>query len=127
MESESISLIMAHLAFQLGFIFFVVRVFGNLVSKVGIPQVLGELLAGLIIGPYALGAIAIPGFPHGIFPLGTGPWEAVSAGLKWPLEGLPWNRGFTGLSNRTETGKWSIEIKSGRFLAVLPQMQHAVF
>ena len=29
-----------------------------------------------------------------VFPLGNGPWEAESRGLKWPLAGLPWKRGF---------------------------------
>ena len=72
MESESITELMTVLVIQLGIIFFTVRVFGKLVKKIGIPQVLGELIAGIIIGPFALGSISLPGFPHGIFPLGTG-------------------------------------------------------
>jgi fructose-specific phosphotransferase system IIA component len=63
---------MAELVLQLGIIIFAVRAGGALVKKVGIPSVLGELLAGVIIGPYARGGIAFPGFPHGLFPLGVG-------------------------------------------------------
>jgi Kef-type K+ transport system membrane component KefB/mannitol/fructose-specific phosphotransferase system IIA component (Ntr-type) len=72
MESESITELMALLILQLGIIFFAVRFFGSLVRKIGIPQVLGELLAGIVIGPYALGSVHFPGFPHGLFPLGSG-------------------------------------------------------
>ncbi|GHT64900.1 sodium:proton antiporter [Spirochaetia bacterium] len=61
--------IMAELMFQLGIIIFAVRLGGRLVKKVGIPSVLGELLAGVAIGPYALGGIGFPGFPEGLFPL----------------------------------------------------------
>ncbi len=64
--------LMAELVLQIGIILFAVRAVGALVKKFGIPSVLGELLAGVIIGPYALGSIAFPGFPHGLFPLGTG-------------------------------------------------------
>ena len=37
--------------------------------KLKLPQVLGEIMAGVVIGPYALGQIHFPGFSHGIFPL----------------------------------------------------------
>jgi thiamine pyrophosphokinase len=55
-----------------------------------------------------------------VFPLGEGPWEAESAGLRWPLGGLPWDRGFFGLSNVAEGGAALIRVRRGRFLAVLP-------
>jgi Kef-type K+ transport system membrane component KefB/mannitol/fructose-specific phosphotransferase system IIA component (Ntr-type) len=71
---------MAELALQLGFIIFAVRICGRLAKKLGVPPVLGELLSGVIIGPYALGGLALPGFPRGLFPLETGPL-AVSAEL----------------------------------------------
>jgi thiamine pyrophosphokinase len=61
-----------------------------------------------------------PGGLVSVFPLGAGPWEAESAGLRWPLGGLPWDRGFFGLSNVAETGAFSIRVKRGRFLVVLP-------
>lgn len=69
----SVTEVMAELVFQIGIILFAVRLGGALVKKVGIPSVLGELLAGVAIGPYALGGIPIPGFfPHGVFPLHEG-------------------------------------------------------
>jgi len=71
-ESESISGLVAVLALQIGIILFAVRFFGRLAKKMGIPQVLGELIAGIVIGPYALGSVQIPGFPQGIFALGGG-------------------------------------------------------
>jgi len=72
MESGSITESTAVFILQLGIIFFGVRFFGRLAKKAGIPQVLGELIAGVVIGPYALGGISLPGFPHGIFTLGPG-------------------------------------------------------
>jgi thiamine pyrophosphokinase len=55
-----------------------------------------------------------------VFPLGTGPWEAQSRGLKWPLGGLRWNRGFFGLSNEAETGEVSLRAMAGRFMIIIP-------
>jgi fructose-specific phosphotransferase system IIA component len=66
---ENIAGVMANLVLQIGIILFTVRFCGKLVKKIGIPSVLGELIAGVIIGPYALGGIALPGFPQGMFPL----------------------------------------------------------
>jgi Kef-type K+ transport system membrane component KefB/mannitol/fructose-specific phosphotransferase system IIA component (Ntr-type) len=72
---------MSLLVFQIGIILFAVRLGGRLVKKIGIPPVLGELLAGVLIGPYALGGIALPGFHHGIFPLAASGGLAVSTEL----------------------------------------------
>ena len=55
-----------------------------------------------------------------VFPLAGGPWKAQSAGLKWPLNGLVWNRGSTGISNRTTEKFFSIKVIHGRFLIILP-------
>jgi len=60
---------MAELVLQIGVILLVARMAGRLAKKTGIPSVLGELLAGVLIGPYALGGLALPGFENGIFPL----------------------------------------------------------
>jgi thiamine pyrophosphokinase len=54
-----------------------------------------------------------------VFPLGAGPWRAESRGLKWPLNGLAWSRGFFGLSNRAEGGDFEIRALQGRFLVVM--------
>jgi Kef-type K+ transport system membrane component KefB/mannitol/fructose-specific phosphotransferase system IIA component (Ntr-type) len=75
--AKSINDSVALFVLQLGIILFMVRFFGKLAKKAGMSQVLGELLAGIIIGPYALGGIQLPGFPEGIFPLNS-PSLAVS-------------------------------------------------
>jgi fructose-specific phosphotransferase system IIA component len=63
----NITEITAALVLQVGVIVFAVRLGSAAAKKIGIPSVLGELIAGIIIGPYALGGLAIPGFPHGLF------------------------------------------------------------
>lgn len=55
-----------------------------------------------------------------VFPLGSGNWEAKSEGLKWPLEGLAWDRGFFGISNVAPLGDFSISAEKGRFMVILP-------
>jgi len=72
----------AILVLQLGIILFAVRLFGQLAKKIKIPSVLGELLAGVIIGPFALGGIAIPGFENGIFPLAFTPDHTLAVSLE---------------------------------------------
>jgi len=73
--------LVAALVLQIGIILFAVRLCGRLVKKIGIPSVVGELLAGILIGPFALGGIPLPGFPAGIFPLAEGSVLAVSVEL----------------------------------------------
>ena len=62
-----------NLVFQLAVIIFAVRIFGKLAAKVGIPSVLGELVAGILIGPFALGKIPLPCFEGGFFAGGVSP------------------------------------------------------
>ena len=50
----------AILVLQLGIIIFAARFCGDLAKKLKMPSVLGELIAGIIIGPYLLGAIPLP-------------------------------------------------------------------
>lgn len=59
---------MMMLAIQLGIILVVARVGNMLFEKISMPGVLGELVAGILIGPYLLGGISLPGFAHGLFP-----------------------------------------------------------
>jgi thiamine pyrophosphokinase len=54
-----------------------------------------------------------------VFPLGTGPWKAQSAGLKWPLDSVAWRRGFFGISNTAETEAVMVKALSGRFLVLV--------
>jgi Kef-type K+ transport system membrane component KefB/mannitol/fructose-specific phosphotransferase system IIA component (Ntr-type) len=46
---------------------FAVRAGRRVVLSLGIPPVLGELIAGIVIGPFALGGVPLPGFPDGLF------------------------------------------------------------
>ncbi|MDR2553405.1 MAG: thiamine pyrophosphokinase [Treponema sp.] len=62
-------------------------------------------------------ALSIRG-PLSVFPLGEGPWEAESTGLRWPLAGLPWEKGFFGLSNEAPGGICLIRALRGRFLVI---------
>jgi len=55
-----------------------------------------------------------------VFPTGNGPWQAESSGLQWPLNGLPWSRGFFGLSNRVIRGPFTITAITGKFLVFVP-------
>jgi Kef-type K+ transport system membrane component KefB/mannitol/fructose-specific phosphotransferase system IIA component (Ntr-type) len=63
---------MASLVLQLGIILFAAKIFGRFARFAGIPPVLGELLSGVLIGPYALGGVPLPGFAGGIFPAAGG-------------------------------------------------------
>ncbi|MDR1058863.1 MAG: thiamine diphosphokinase [Treponema sp.] len=54
-----------------------------------------------------------------VFPLGEGPWEAESRGLRWPLGGLEWNRGSFGVSNEAPAGACSLRSLRGRFMVVI--------
>jgi len=40
--------------------------------------------------------------------------------LKWPLKGLPWDRGFFGLANVAPNGEFSIKAEEGRFMVIIP-------
>ena len=73
----------AKLALQIGIILFAARFFGKLATKFKIPSVLGELIAGIVIGPYMLGSIKIGmhGFENGLFPLLEGSPLPVSVPL----------------------------------------------
>jgi thiamine pyrophosphokinase len=54
-----------------------------------------------------------------VFPLGSGPWEAGSAGLKWPLNGVAWESGGFSLSNIAEKSPFEIKSKKGIFLVIM--------
>ncbi|MBD3393397.1 MAG: sodium:proton exchanger [Chitinivibrionales bacterium] len=66
---DNIVHLMANLAVQLAVIIFAARLGGILAERLRQPSVLGELIVGIIIGPFLLGGIPLPGFPHGLFPL----------------------------------------------------------
>jgi len=58
---------MMMLVFQLGVIIFAARAGGLVFEKFRMPAIIGEIIAGIIIGPYLLGGITIPGFGHPLF------------------------------------------------------------
>ncbi|OVE73951.1 hypothetical protein BVX94_02205 [bacterium B17] len=62
---------MMMLVIQLGIILFAAKLMGMLFTKMRLPRVLGELVSGIIIGPYLLGSISLPGFRDGVFPIFT--------------------------------------------------------
>ncbi|MBN1499263.1 MAG: cation:proton antiporter [Spirochaetes bacterium] len=78
---NSITHQMTMLVIQIGVIIYSSRLGGHLFKKIKMPQVLGELVAGIIIGPYMLGSISLPLFPDGIFPLMTFSTLPISAEL----------------------------------------------
>ena len=72
---------MMMLVIQFGLILFAARLGNILFTKIRLPGALGELAAGMIIGPFALGQISLPGFPRGLFPAPQGAVIAVSPEL----------------------------------------------
>lgn len=81
---ENMIEMMAHLTLQLGVIIIAARLGGLVFEKLHIPSVLGELILGVLIGPYLLGGIGFPGFPGGIFP----PIEATAIPVSPELYGI---------------------------------------
>jgi len=55
-----------------------------------------------------------------VFPLGLGPWEAESSGLKWPLNNLVWERGSAWVSNVAIEEYIEIRAVRGRLMIILP-------
>ena len=57
MAVEQVSLI--HVLISLAVLLFAAKLFAELFNKIKLPAVLGELVAGIIMGPFALGSIPI--------------------------------------------------------------------
>ena len=56
------------LVIQLGLILFAAKLGNILFEKIRLPGALGELAAGMLMGPFAMGQLGFHGFPHGLFP-----------------------------------------------------------
>ena len=56
------------LAIQLGLILFAAKMGNILFKRIKLPGMLGELAAGMLIGPYCLGGFGFSGFGQGLFP-----------------------------------------------------------
>ena len=48
-----------HVLISLAILLFATKIFAELFNKLKLPAVLGELLAGIIVGPFALGSLPI--------------------------------------------------------------------
>jgi thiamine pyrophosphokinase len=59
-----------------------------------------------------------PGEPISFFPLGSTPLRMESEGLRWPLSGLEFARGFMSLSNEASGESVSLKVISGKALAM---------
>jgi Kef-type K+ transport system membrane component KefB len=46
-----------HIVLTLGILLFASKLFAELFHRIKVPVVLGELLAGIIVGPFALGSL----------------------------------------------------------------------
>ncbi len=57
------------LVIQLGVIVLTAWGGGRLFERWQLPSVLGEIVAGMLIGPFCLGGLSFFGFPHGLFPV----------------------------------------------------------
>lgn len=55
------------LVLQIGVIIFAGYFGLKIAERFNIPGILGELAAGIIIGPFLLGRVPLPAFPHGLF------------------------------------------------------------
>ena len=55
------------LVLQLGVILIAAKLGAIVASRFKQPTVLGELIAGAVIGPFALGGISLPGLSEGLF------------------------------------------------------------
>ncbi len=66
---------------QFGLILFAAKIGNILFKKIKLPAALGELAAGMLIGPYALGQLGFYGFSEGLFPAPVNGAFAVSPEL----------------------------------------------
>src|SRR2546423_1299878 len=66
---------------QFGLLLLFARTLGELAKRFRLPSVVGELLAGVVLGPSLLGAVA-PGVFHTLFPAKAEPVHLLEA-LRW--------------------------------------------
>ncbi len=66
------TLTMVSLVFQLGILVLGAFFLGRLFERFKLPRIVGEITAGILLGPHLLGAVSLPGFANGIFPLAEG-------------------------------------------------------
>jgi Kef-type K+ transport system membrane component KefB len=59
MAAEAVETEFIHVIISLGVLVFAAKVFAELFSRLRLPVVLGELVAGIIVGPFALGGLPL--------------------------------------------------------------------
>lgn len=75
---------MAALGIQLGVLLCATQGGGALARRLRLPGLIGELIAGIVVGPFALGALPLPGMPSGLFGGGGSlPVSREMLGLCW--------------------------------------------
>jgi len=57
---------------ELGIIILAAKAGGFVAKRIGLPALLGEIIVGVFLGPYAFGSVPLPGFTDGLFPLAPG-------------------------------------------------------
>jgi Kef-type K+ transport system membrane component KefB len=58
-EVAESSLSLVHIVISLAVLLFTAKLFAELFHRIKLPVVLGELLAGIVVGPFALGGLPI--------------------------------------------------------------------
>jgi Kef-type K+ transport system membrane component KefB/mannitol/fructose-specific phosphotransferase system IIA component (Ntr-type) len=71
-DDESMTHKMMLLVIQIGVVLFAGYVGLKIARKFRFPGILGEVAAGIIIGPFLLGSLPLPGFSSGLFPVASG-------------------------------------------------------
>lgn len=74
-QHVSIAHEVTRLIVQLGVIILAAKAAGSIAKRLKLPSLLGEVTAGLVLSPYALGSVALPGFSDGLVPLAVGPFS----------------------------------------------------
>lgn len=59
------------LVIQLGVIIIAAWCGGKIFERIKLPSVLGEIIAGVVIGPFGLGQLSVWGFSGGLFPIAS--------------------------------------------------------
>jgi Kef-type K+ transport system membrane component KefB len=81
MDQPDLTHSLARLVLQLGVVLIAAKLGAELAERLGQPTVLGELLAGVAIGPFALGGLALPLTGEPLFGGHGGNGAAISAEL----------------------------------------------
>jgi fructose-specific phosphotransferase system IIA component len=71
-SGDDVTRTMMIFVFQIAVAIFAAKGVGALFKRLSLPSVLGELSAGIIIGPYLLGSIGFLSFSEGLFPVQSG-------------------------------------------------------